>query len=158
MPVANIASSKKDARRSAVRAVRNRSIRSAVKTKVTRFRRGAVEEAENLDELALTAVSALDRAASKGVVHPRNAARRKARLMKRLNEVAQPAEPAAKPAAKKGAGTRGSSTKAAGSKGAGTKAAATKSSGTKAPATKAPAKGQSTRGQKSTTSRKTNRS
>jgi small subunit ribosomal protein S20 len=96
--VANIASSKKDARRSAVRAVRNRSLKSSVKTKVGKFRRAAAEGAEDTEQLALTAVSALDRAASKGVVHANNAARRKSRLMKRLNATAVPAAPAPKPA------------------------------------------------------------
>jgi small subunit ribosomal protein S20 len=89
--MANIASSKKDARRSAVRAVRNRSLKSAVKTKITRVRRALGERgeaAEQAGELAVTAVSALDRAASKGVLHPNNVARRKSRLMKRLNEAA----------------------------------------------------------------------
>src|SRR3979411_522412 len=86
--MANIASSKKDARRSAVRAVRNRSVRSAVKTKITRLRRVLAERGESTEEAgprAVTAVAALDRAAAKGVLHPNNAARRKSRLMKRLN-------------------------------------------------------------------------
>jgi len=103
--VANIASSKKDARRSAVRAARNRSLKSSVKTKVVKFRRAAAESAEDTEQLALTAVAALDRAASKGVVHARNAARRKSRLMKRLNasgvvevEAPKPAKAASKPA------------------------------------------------------------
>jgi small subunit ribosomal protein S20 len=82
--MANIASAKKDARRSAVRAVRNRGIKSAVKTKVTRFRRGAAEGAEDVAELAERAISSLDRAVSKGVLHRNNAARRKARLVKQL--------------------------------------------------------------------------
>jgi small subunit ribosomal protein S20 len=96
--VANIASSKKDARRSAVRAARNRSLKSSVKTKVGKFRRAAVEGAEDTEQLALTAVSALDRAASKGVLHANNVARRKSRLMKRLKSVAAPEAPEAKPA------------------------------------------------------------
>jgi small subunit ribosomal protein S20 len=96
--VANIASSKKDARRSAVRAARNRSLKSSVKTKVGKFRRAAVEGAEETEQLALTAISALDRAASKGVLHANNAARRKSRLMKRLKAAAVPEAPAPKPA------------------------------------------------------------
>jgi small subunit ribosomal protein S20 len=36
-------------------------------------------------EAVTEAISQLDRAASKGVIHPNNAARRKSRLMKRLN-------------------------------------------------------------------------
>jgi hypothetical protein len=58
------------------------------------------------------AVAALDRAVAKGVLHRNNAARRKSRLMQRLNATAQvpaeppaPAEPAKRPA-------RGSRTKA----------------------------------------------
>jgi small subunit ribosomal protein S20 len=97
--VANIASSKKDARRSAVRAVRNRSIRSAVKTRISRFRRALTERGESTEqapELAVAAVAALDRAAAKGVLHPNNAARRKSRLMKRLGQAAAP-QPASEP-------------------------------------------------------------
>ena len=36
--------------------------------------------------LAAAALSALDRAAKKGAIHPRNASRRKGRLMKQLNK------------------------------------------------------------------------
>lgn len=82
--MANIASSKKDARRSAERAVRNRSIRSSVKTKVTKVRRALAEGgADNVAELTALAVAGLDRAAAKGVLHPNNAARRKSRLVRR---------------------------------------------------------------------------
>jgi small subunit ribosomal protein S20 len=34
----------------------------------------------------IEAISSLDKAAEKGVIHPNNAARRKSRLMKKLNE------------------------------------------------------------------------
>jgi small subunit ribosomal protein S20 len=81
--MANIASSKKDARTSAVKAVRNRSLKSSVKTKITKVRRAVAEGAtETLGEITLTAVAALDRAAAKGVLHRNNAARRKSRLLK----------------------------------------------------------------------------
>lgn len=104
--MANIASSKKDARRSAARAVRNRAIKSAVKTKVTRFRRGVsegVEDAAELGELAERAIATLDRAVAKGVLHRNNAARRKSRLVKRLQATGeQPA--AAEPAKARSAG------------------------------------------------------
>jgi small subunit ribosomal protein S20 len=33
----------------------------------------------------MTAISTLDKAAGKGIIHPNNAARRKARLVKKLN-------------------------------------------------------------------------
>jgi len=113
--MANIASSKKDARRSAVRAVRNRSLKSAVKTKITRFRRALSERgeaAEQAPQLATTAVSALDRASSKGVLHPNNVARRKSRLMKRLNAATAAADGSTAPAA---AEKKGGARKAAGS-------------------------------------------
>jgi small subunit ribosomal protein S20 len=85
-----------------VRALRNRSIKSAVKTKITKFRRAIGEGADGLEELAVTAVAALDRATAKGVLHRNNAARRKARLMKRLNASEAGAAPAAAPS--KGSG------------------------------------------------------
>lgn len=76
--------------------MRNRSIRSAVKTKVNKFRRAISDRADDVEEVAVAAISALDRAATKGVLHPNNTARRKSRLMKRLNAAA-PAAPAPAP-------------------------------------------------------------
>lgn len=95
--MANTAAAKKEMRASARRAVQNRSTRSAVKTRVTRVRRVLAGDREGVAELAASAVAALDRAAAKGVLHRNNAARRKSRLMKRVNAVMageQPAEPA----------------------------------------------------------------
>jgi small subunit ribosomal protein S20 len=130
--MANIASSKKDARTSAARAVRNRAIKSAVKTKVTKFRRAAAEGAEDLGQLAEVAVSTLDRAVAKGVLHRNNAARRKARLVKRLNatgaeQPAAAAKPAAKPSAAKGKAGAAKAKPAAAKKPAPRKTAAKKS-------------------------------
>ncbi|MFQ5886791.1 MAG: 30S ribosomal protein S20, partial [Anaerolineae bacterium] len=50
---------------------------------------GKLEEAA---QAARQAMSALDKAAVKGVIHKNNAARRKARLMKRLNLALKVAE------------------------------------------------------------------
>ena len=46
-------------------------------------------------EAVVVAISSLDKAAEKGIIHPNNAARRKSRLMKKLNEaqVSSSAEP-----------------------------------------------------------------
>jgi hypothetical protein len=44
-----------------------------------------VDGVEGIDELVLAAVSSLDRAVAKGVLHRNNAARRKARLLKRYH-------------------------------------------------------------------------
>ena len=66
-----------------------------MKTKITKFRRGAAEGVEGVEQLVVVAISALDRAVAKGVLHRNNAARRKARLMKRLQASGQaPAAPA----------------------------------------------------------------
>jgi small subunit ribosomal protein S20 len=80
------------------RAARNRGVRSEVKTLVVKARKsltGApVAESERY-ALTLEAVRALDRAASKGVLHRNNAARRKARLTKQMAKLAiAPAAPA----------------------------------------------------------------
>ena len=82
--------SKKSAQRAARvaqrRAEHNRPIRSSMKTYITKARRLIV--ANDLDaaqEAVKQAIIALDKAAQKGVIHPNNAARRKSRLMNRLN-------------------------------------------------------------------------
>ena len=81
--MANSRSARKRIRANERKHVRNRAIRSSVRTKVGKARRALVGLDETIDSQAqlLTAVSALDRAAAKGVLHPRNAARRKSRLM-----------------------------------------------------------------------------
>jgi small subunit ribosomal protein S20 len=100
------ASAKKQARAGVRRAIRNRAVRSEVKTKVGKARRtltgGPVAESERY-AIALEAIQALDRAASKGILHRNNAGRRKARLAKQLSKLATSA-PAVAGAAK---GTKG---------------------------------------------------
>jgi len=83
--------SKESAQRSArvaqKKAERNKPIRSSVKTYVTRARK--LIESDDLDaaqQAVKRATQALDKAAQKGTIHPNNAARRKSRLMKKLNE------------------------------------------------------------------------
>jgi small subunit ribosomal protein S20 len=73
------------------RALRNRAVRSEVKTKVVKARRslsGAPVAESDRYALTLDAVRALDRAASKGVLHRNNAARRKARLTRQMAKLA----------------------------------------------------------------------
>jgi len=98
--MANTQSAKKRVRASLRKRDRNRSTRSAVKTLVSRARRPALPEAASLtSEEVRRAISALDKAAEKGVLHANNASRRKARLMSALAKLAAAAE---KTAAKKG--------------------------------------------------------
>ena len=68
----------------------NQIHRSRARTFVKKTRHlidgGQLEEAE---AMALQAVSALDKAAEKGIIHKNNAARRKSRLLKQLNQAKQ---------------------------------------------------------------------
>ena len=99
--MANTQSAKKRVRASLRKRDRNRSTRSAVKTLVSRARRPALPEAASLtSEEVRRAISALDKAAEKGVLHANNASRRKARLMSALAKLAPAADTAPKPAAK----------------------------------------------------------
>ena len=85
--MANLKSSIKRVRSSRRKAEYNQIRRSTARTYVKKARRliaeGNLEEAQSVVQLA---VSALDRAAQKGVIHKNNAARRKSRLMKMLNQ------------------------------------------------------------------------
>ncbi len=80
----NNAAAKKRMRQEQKRRLHNRSIKSLVKTQVTKARL-AIADGEDAEAAVRAAVSELDRAAKKGVIHRNNAARRKSRLMKQLN-------------------------------------------------------------------------
>lgn len=80
-------SAQKQVRVAARRQQRNRSIRSEVKTNITRAEKLIFSgELEAARKAVITATSSLDKAAEKGIIHSNNAARRKSRLMKKLNE------------------------------------------------------------------------
>ncbi|AII61622.1 30S ribosomal protein S20 [Dehalococcoides mccartyi] len=68
----------------------NRRAKSQVKTSLTKVKKlvdaGSINEAETA---AVSAQSNLDKAAEKGIIHPKNAARRKSRLMKKLSQAAK---------------------------------------------------------------------
>jgi small subunit ribosomal protein S20 len=84
--VANIKSQKKRIITNAKRAARNKAVKSELKTRVKNA--SAAAGTEDGEALARTAQRRLDMAASKGVIHKNAAARRKSRLMKRLNAAA----------------------------------------------------------------------
>jgi small subunit ribosomal protein S20 len=67
------------------RRLRNKPIRTRTRTAVKEARAAIVAGAENVAELVRTAISQLDRAVTKGVLHRNAAARRKSRLMRRYN-------------------------------------------------------------------------
>ena len=77
----------KQARANERRRLRNKAIRSLCKTNIIKAERLIFSgELELGREAVVVAVSSLDKAAEKGVIPPNNAARRKSRLMKKLNE------------------------------------------------------------------------
>jgi len=76
------------------RQVRNKSIRSLCKTNITKAERLIFSgELEAAQKAVIAAISSLDKAAEKGLIHANNAARRKSRLMNKLNK-AQASSPA----------------------------------------------------------------
>ncbi|MFH1625973.1 MAG: 30S ribosomal protein S20 [Pseudomonadota bacterium] len=78
----------KQDRQSKKRRMRNVRIKSYVKT-VTKRVRKAVDEKDvgGISESLAKAISAYDRAASKGVIHKKTASRKISRLTKRVNSV-----------------------------------------------------------------------
>jgi small subunit ribosomal protein S20 len=67
--------------------LKNKSITSQCKTNITRAEKLIFSgELKAAKEAVAEAITSLDKAAEKGVIHPNNAARRKSRLMKKLNQ------------------------------------------------------------------------
>lgn len=65
---------------------RNVAVKSAVKTRIKRVHEAMAGDDQALSaDLLKVAISAIDRAARKGILHPNTAARRKSRLVKALN-------------------------------------------------------------------------
>ncbi len=89
----NIRSAAKAMRSSAKKHMRNKSVKSALKTVTKKVEKLAVAaQIEAAGEVMPKVASALDKAAQKGIVHHNTAARKKSRLMKRLNAVRKAAE------------------------------------------------------------------
>ncbi len=85
-------SSEKSARVAERKRARNKPIRSSLKTHVkTAQTVVASGETEDAKKAVNGAISALDKAARKHVIHPNSAARRKSRLMSALAKIKAPA-------------------------------------------------------------------
>ena len=85
MPVSK--SAQKQVRVSERRRLRNKSVSSLCKTNITKAEKLIFSgELELAQKAVVAAITSLDKAAEKGIIHPNNAARRKSRLMKKLNE------------------------------------------------------------------------
>ena len=81
--MANIKSQKKRILTNAKAADRNKAVKSELRTRV-RTAEATAGSAEGAESLRM-AVKRIDKAAAKGIIHPNSAARRKSRLMRRLN-------------------------------------------------------------------------
>jgi small subunit ribosomal protein S20 len=83
----------KSARSAARKAERNKGIRSVTKSSVTKAEKLVASKKGGDAKSAVTeAISALDKAAKKKVIHPNTAARKKSRLMKKFNASAKKAK------------------------------------------------------------------
>ena len=86
--MANTKSALKRIRMSERRHAQNQSYNSRVKTMLKKAEQSIATG--TIDQAAvLAAISTLDKAAVKGVIHKNNAARRKSRLMKKVNAAAK---------------------------------------------------------------------
>jgi len=83
--LANSKSAIKRHRQSEQRRLRNRAVRSAGRSVVAKARTAIERRLPDGAEQVRIAQATLDVSVRKGVIHPNNAARRKSRLMKRLN-------------------------------------------------------------------------
>lgn len=85
--MANTKSAIKMIRVAARRRQRNQPARVAVKTKIKAANASIASKGAEAPESVVTAISALDKAAERGIIHRNNAARRKSRLMRKLNKM-----------------------------------------------------------------------
>lgn len=85
--MANTQSAIKRVRQERKRRLRNRMVKSRMRTSIRAAQQSITQgEAAENPEAIRRAISEIDKAAQKGVIHPNQAARRKSRLMKRLNQ------------------------------------------------------------------------
>jgi len=88
--LANKMSAIKRNRQNEKRRLHNRLFRGRARTEVKKARLAMESgELENAREATQLAIVALDKAAQKGMIHKKNAARRKSRLMKKLATLEQ---------------------------------------------------------------------
>jgi small subunit ribosomal protein S20 len=114
--VANIRSQIKRNRQNERRRLKNKSVRSEMRTR-TKTAVSAIEgEAEDTVEAIRVAVRRIDRAAAQGVIHKNQAANRKSRLMRRAARAGAEEPVAATPATTKPAAKKAATKKAAGAK------------------------------------------
>ena len=87
--MANIPSQKERTRQNEKRRVRNKAVRSELKTRTKSATQAAAAGGDDADEQVRIAQKRIDKAASQGVIHKNAAARRTSRLMKKVNAAAK---------------------------------------------------------------------
>jgi small subunit ribosomal protein S20 len=85
--VANIASQIKRNRQNERRRLRNKAVRSELRTRTKSALTAAEQGAETGAEQLRLALKRIDKAAAKGVIHKNQAANRKSRLMRRIGSL-----------------------------------------------------------------------
>jgi small subunit ribosomal protein S20 len=83
--LANHKSAKKRAKQSQVRRLRNKSVKTAVKSLEKKVRAAKEAGDDNKKELLILSQSAIQKAAKKGVIHKKTASRKISRLSKFVN-------------------------------------------------------------------------
>lgn len=81
----NIKSAEKRVKVGATKELRNKMIKSALRTSVKKADAAVASSAENKEESYTAAVKAIDKAVAKGILHKNTAARKKSALTKKLN-------------------------------------------------------------------------
>jgi small subunit ribosomal protein S20 len=82
--MANIKSQIKRNRQNEKANARNKAVRSELRTRTKRVD-AAIEAGDDVEQATREAIKRIDQAAAKGVLHKNTAARRKSRLMKKVN-------------------------------------------------------------------------
>ena len=83
--MANIKSQIKRNRQNEKRRLRNREVRSELGTRTKAAVEAAEEGTDDVHEKVRAAIKRIDKAAQRGVMHKNTAARKKSRLLKRVN-------------------------------------------------------------------------
>lgn len=84
--MANIQAHKKSIRQDKKRELRNKSVKSEIKTLLSSFNQAVEKKDKKLaEETMRSAVKSLDKAVSKKVIHANQAANKKSNMMKKLN-------------------------------------------------------------------------
>ncbi len=84
----NIQSAKKRVKVSEKKNLRNRMVKTGVRTSVKKFDAAVAADPQNAAAQLNATSAAIDKAAAKGVIHKNAANRKKARLAKQLNKAA----------------------------------------------------------------------